>query len=88
MLWLRRLFILPIRFYQRAISPWLPPSCRFTPSCSQFAVEAILRYGVWIGLLKTTARLLRCQPLCRGGFDPVETAWPRVRERPVLRKDV
>ena len=60
-----------VRFYKLAISPWLPPACRFTPSCSEYAAEAIEQYGVLRGGLKTLMRLLRCQPLHRGGFDPL-----------------
>lgn len=60
-----------IRFYQQFISPGLPPSCRFAPSCSQYTLEAVQRYGalkgVWLGL----RRLLRCHPWHPGGFDPV-----------------
>ncbi|RJO63800.1 MAG: membrane protein insertion efficiency factor YidD [Myxococcales bacterium] len=78
MTWLRWLFILPIRFYQMAISPWLGPRCRFHPTCSNYAIEAITRYGIVIGLLKSIARLLRCHPLFPGGYDPVENGWPRV----------
>lgn len=60
-----------IRGYQRVISPALPASCRFTPSCSQYVLEAVSRYGVlrggWLGL----RRLARCHPFHPGGFDPV-----------------
>ena len=65
------MLLLPIRFYQRAISPWLPPSCRFTPTCSQYAVEAISKYGVLKGCWLGFKRILRCNPLCKGGYDPV-----------------
>jgi hypothetical protein len=60
-----------LRFYQRAISPHLIPSCRFTPTCSQYTYEAIERYGIlrggWLGL----KRLARCHPFNPGGYDPV-----------------
>ncbi|MCF6262415.1 MAG: membrane protein insertion efficiency factor YidD [Xanthomonadales bacterium] len=60
-----------IRGYQRWISPMLGPHCRFTPSCSQYASEAIERYGAIKGSWLAIKRLLRCQPLCKGGHDPV-----------------
>jgi putative membrane protein insertion efficiency factor len=60
-----------IRFYQRFISPSLPPSCRFTPSCSQYGYEAISKYGFFKGGWLTFKRLLRCNPLFPGGYDPV-----------------
>jgi len=65
------LTISALRAYKIAISPWLPPCCRFTPTCSEFASEAIERYGVVRGVGKTLLRLLRCHPFHRGGWDPV-----------------
>lgn len=67
----RRLLILPIRFYQGAISPHLPPVCRFTPSCSQYAVEAITRHGAVRGLWLAMRRIGRCHPWGGSGYDPV-----------------
>jgi putative membrane protein insertion efficiency factor len=60
-----------IRFYQKAISPWLPPSCRYYPSCSSYAIEAIERHGFFRGGLLAAKRILRCHPFHAGGFDPV-----------------
>ncbi|HEX3275358.1 MAG TPA: membrane protein insertion efficiency factor YidD [Gemmatimonadales bacterium] len=60
-----------IRGYQRLISPILPPSCRFHPSCSQYALEAVTRYGALKGSWLATRRLARCHPFHPGGFDPV-----------------
>jgi len=60
-----------ISFYQRAISPFLPPSCRFQPSCSQYAAEAIERFGALRGTGKAFVRLLKCHPFHPGGYDPV-----------------
>jgi putative membrane protein insertion efficiency factor len=68
---LRRLFILPIRFYQGAISPLFPPVCRFTPTCSQYAVEAIMRHGVLKGSWLAIRRIARCHPWGGSGYDPV-----------------
>lgn len=60
-----------IRFYQRLLSPWLPPSCRFVPSCSQYGFEAIARYGIVKGGWLALTRIVRCQPFNPGGYDPV-----------------
>ncbi len=60
-----------IRLYQRYLSPFLGNHCRFFPSCSQYAVEAIRERGVIVGSGLALWRLARCQPLCRGGYDPV-----------------
>lgn len=65
------LFIALIRAYQMFISPGLPQSCRFAPSCSQYALEAMQRYGALKGLWLGTLRLARCHPWHPGGFDPV-----------------
>ncbi|MDA2910996.1 membrane protein insertion efficiency factor YidD [Nitrospiraceae bacterium AH_259_D15_M11_P09] len=60
-----------ITFYQRWVSPLFPPACRFEPTCSQYAREAIERHGVLPGLGWTTIRLLKCHPFHPGGSDPV-----------------
>lgn len=60
-----------VRIYQKAISPWLPCCCRFEPSCSHYAVEAFQKRGFWVGTILTVWRLMRCQPFCKSGFDPV-----------------
>ena len=70
-----------IRFYQNFVSPSLPPSCRFTPTCSAYTYGAIERFGVARGALLGAHRLCRCQPLSRGGFDPVPTRFPRFEPR-------
>lgn len=70
-----------IWLYQKAISPLFPGCCRFIPTCSQYAREAIIRYGVIKGSVLTFFRLLRCQPLCRGGWDPVPEVWPSFKTK-------
>ncbi len=60
-----------IRLYQRWLSPWLGQNCRFYPSCSQYAIDALRTHGVVYGLLLGAWRILRCNPFCRGGHDPV-----------------
>ncbi len=68
---MKRFFLACIRGYQRYISPGLRPSCRFWPTCSQYAIEAIEKYGVCRGGLMAFWRVLRCNPFCKGGYDPV-----------------
>lgn len=68
---LRNTIILPIRFYQKVISPWLPSSCRFTPTCSAYATEAINKYGVIKGGWLAMKRISRCNPWGGHGHDPV-----------------
>ncbi len=60
-----------LRFYKAAVSPMLPPACRYTPTCSEYAMEAVERYGVGRGGWLATRRLLSCHPWSRGGYDPV-----------------
>lgn len=64
-------FIILIRFYQLVVSPWLPNSCRFFPSCSQYGIESFKRFGLIRGLILTTWRILRCNPWGKSGNDPV-----------------
>ena len=65
------LVMLMLGVYKRWVSPALPPSCRFVPSCSDYAAEAVERYGALRGVALTVWRLLRCNPLAKGGYDPV-----------------
>jgi putative membrane protein insertion efficiency factor len=69
---LRRVAIAPIVAYQRVISPALPRRCKYEPTCSAYAVQAIGRYGILRGLVLAGWRLLRCNPWSHGGYDPVE----------------
>ena len=64
-------FILLVRFYQLCISPLKPPTCRFTPTCSQYAIQALRKHGAIKGLYLTIRRLLRCHPWGGSGYDPV-----------------
>ena len=66
-----------LRGYKWLVSPWLPPSCRYVPTCSEYAMEAIERYGAVRGAAMAIWRVLRCHPFVEGGYDPV------VRERAV-----
>ena len=68
---LRELWLLPVRLYRRAVSPALPSRCKYHPSCSAYAVEAVRTYGVLRGVVLAGWRLLRCNPLSAGGVDPV-----------------
>lgn len=67
---LKQLFILPIRCYQYFLSPWIGQSCRFTPSCSNYMIEAIETHGVCKGLWLGTKRIARCNGFFKGGHDP------------------
>ncbi|ACZ37604.1 membrane protein insertion efficiency factor YidD [Sphaerobacter thermophilus] len=69
---MKKLALWSIRFYQRVISPGLPASCRFYPSCSEYGYQAIDKYGIIKGGWMTAWRILRCNPFSRGGYDPVE----------------
>jgi putative membrane protein insertion efficiency factor len=77
---MRRAAVLLIRLYQRWISRFLPPMCRFTPSCSEYAAQAIEVHGFWMGLWLGVKRIARCNPLCDGGDDPVPP--PRLHAAP------
>ena len=69
--WPQWCLIAVFRGYKRFLSPFLPPACRFFPTCSQYAMDAVEKYGVFRGLLLATWRLLRCHPFSKGGYDPV-----------------
>jgi putative membrane protein insertion efficiency factor len=73
--WSRTVVLWLLRGYKWAISPMLLPSCRYTPTCSEYAMEAVDRYGVLRGAAMAIVRVLRCHPFAKGGYDPV------VRER-------
>lgn len=66
-----RLMLGLIKLYQYCISPFFPPSCRFSPTCSDYAREALIKYGFIKGMILSLSRILRCHPWNRGGYDPV-----------------
>jgi putative membrane protein insertion efficiency factor len=66
----RRVLILLVRGYQLGISPWLGPNCRFQPTCSQYMIESVQKYGLMRGSWRGVLRILRCHPLHPGGHDP------------------
>ena len=68
---MKKFIISAIRFYQREISPLFPPRCRYIPTCSQYALEAVEKYGAIKGTFLATKRILRCNPFHKGGYDPV-----------------
>lgn len=68
---MKNILIRLIEFYQKHISPGMAPHCRFIPTCSQYALEAIRKYGAVKGGFLAVRRILRCNPLCPGGYDPV-----------------
>lgn len=68
---LKKIVLLLIMFYRKWISPMKPPSCRFTPTCSSYAYEAVKRYGAFKGGWLATKRILKCHPFHHGGYDPV-----------------
>ena len=73
---LSKILLILLRFYKKVISPALPPACRFYPTCSEYMMEAVVTHGVLKGLALGAYRLLRCNPFCKGGFDPVPEAKP------------
>ncbi len=74
---LRRVLVVPIRAYRRFVSPLLPHACRFYPSCSQYALEAVEKHGALRGGWLAARRLLKCQPFHPGGYDPVPEPRPK-----------
>ena len=78
-----KILLRSIRYYQKNISPLKPGCCRFVPTCSEYAAIAVERYGAAAGSVMAMKRLLRCHPLCKGGYDPV----PELPDA-VIRRDV
>ncbi len=68
---IKKIYLIPFRFYRKYISPFTPPCCRFTPTCSAYAIEAIEKFGIIRGSLIAVKRLIRCNPFFKGGIDNV-----------------
>jgi uncharacterized protein len=75
---MRRVLILLVKGYRLFLSPWLGSSCRFTPTCSAYSLQALQQHGAAIGTYMTLRRLARCHPWCQGGHDPVPSDQPRL----------
>lgn len=75
---MQRLLIALVRFYRFALSPWLGSSCRFEPTCSAYALQALCRHGAGAGSVLVVGRVARCHPWCAGGHDPVPAQAPRL----------
>jgi putative membrane protein insertion efficiency factor len=69
---MKRLVLDFLQLYKTFLSPFFPPACRFTPTCSEYTTQAVGKYGVIHGTWLGAKRILRCQPFCKGGFDPVK----------------
>ena len=79
---MKRAMLASLRFYKRRISPLLPPACKYTPTCSEYAMQDVERYGAVYGGYLAARRLLRCHPFAKGGYDPVPE-----RVDTIIRKD-
>ena len=77
-----------IRFYQKYISPLSPPSCRYSPTCSRYGIEAVERFGVIKGLGLTVWRVLRCNPWTHGGYDPVPEKKTKLKKQRTQYKKI
>lgn len=86
--WPRRGLIGLVRGYRFFLSPWLGSACRFEPTCSRYALEALERHGALAGSCLAAGRVLRCHPWCDGGIDPVPKQRPRLFTRLISRKPV
>ena len=78
---IRRALVGLVRGYRLLLSPWLGSACRFTPTCSAYAIEALEQHGAAAGTYLTVARIARCHPWCAGGHDPVPATTPRLFSR-------
>jgi uncharacterized protein len=74
---MEKILILLIKSYKLLVSPFLPQCCRFAPTCSEYAIEAVRRYGTLKGSYLSCRRLMKCHPFHPGGYDPVKTEWKK-----------
>lgn len=85
LIFLRRIYLVPVWLYRKFISPLKPASsCRFTPTCSRYAVDAVMEWGIIVGTLMAVWRIMRCNPFSAGGNDPVPTrreVWDKFRRK-------
>ncbi|WP_034550427.1 membrane protein insertion efficiency factor YidD [Carnobacterium funditum] len=84
---MKKILIKSIKGYQKGISPMFPPTCRYYPTCSSYTIEAIERHGSLKGTVMGTARILRCHPFVRGGYDPVPTKFTLKRNQKKNNRD-
>ena len=84
---MKHVMIWLIGLYRKYISPLKPPCCRFTPTCSAYAIEAFQKRGFFVGFALMTWRLLRCNPFCRGGYDPVPEKKVRAKRDQRIGRD-
>ena len=84
----RTVWLSPVYLYRKIISPYKrTPSCRFTPTCSAYAVDAVCQWGIVIGTALAVWRVLRCNPFCKGGYDPVPTPpWKKQKQTDDTKK--
>lgn len=80
---MQKILIALVRFYQTGISPFLPPSCRYYPTCSSYMIQAIQKHGAIKGLIMEIGRILRCHPFVKGGYDPVPDHFTVFRNKSV-----
>ncbi len=84
---MKHVMIWLIGLYRKYISPLKPPCCRFTPTCSAYAIEAFQKRGFFVGFILTVWRILRCNPFSKGGYDPVPERGLRNRDTSKIRRD-
>ncbi|GBG93987.1 hypothetical protein LFYK43_04460 [Ligilactobacillus salitolerans] len=84
---MKNILIFPIKIYQKVISPLFPPSCRYYPTCSNYALQALEKHGLILGAVMALARIIRCNPFIRGGYDPVPEKFSIFRNLDWVNED-